>query len=207
MSPSLSPALRRALLASLAIHALVLAGGGVPALSLRRPEAPLKAVLGSGGAAAGAPRPALPPSPAAPEEPRTKAQPRRAVHAPAPLSRAAPPPPLAEAGVAAATAPPAEGISADGMRQYRLALAREARLARDASRLQTAWEGRAEVAVTVGGASPAPTVALERSSGLDPLDREAMELVARAARRALLPESLRGREFRLVLAIEFSAGD
>ncbi len=101
------------------------------------------------------------------------------------------------------------GVSADDLRQYRMALAIAARrfmhyppLARERG-----WQGRVEVAVSVSAWQRAPAVTLLRSSGHVALDEQALAMLEQAAASTLLPESLKGRDFRVLLPIEFSLDD
>lgn len=99
-----------------------------------------------------------------------------------------------------------EGASADDLRQYRLALAISARrykrypvLARERG-----WEGMAEVALNVNGLLPVPEVMLVRSSGHGVLDQQALEMITQAARVTSLPQSLKGRDFRVLMPVKFN---
>jgi len=114
----------------------------------------------------------------------------------------------ADAAAASATqpaAPAGPAIDANGLRQFRLALALEAArfrrypaVARDAG-----WAGTVEVRVSfVAGGRPQPP-RLERSSGFGPLDDAALDMLGRAAPRTSLPESLRGQDFSVVLPVVF----
>ncbi len=112
----------------------------------------------------------------------------------------------AAGGERGAAAPAREGASGDALRQYRLALALEARRFKRYPRLarERGWEGTVEVVVLVGGpAGLAGTVQLQRSSGYGLLDDQGLEMLNRALAATPLPEALRGRELRLVLPIEF----
>ena len=100
-------------------------------------------------------------------------------------------------------------ISPDGIRQYGLNLAREARNYRRFPVLarQRGLEGEVSVVVgTVAGVA-VPQVSLSQGSGIDVLDNAALEMVRLAVGSALLPESLRGREFALTLPIRFKLED
>ena len=114
--------------------------------------------------------------------------------------------PAAGGGERGAAAPAREDASGDALRQYRLALALEARRFKRYPRLarERGWEGTVEVVVLVGGpAGLAGTVQLQRSSGYGLLDDQGLEMLNRALAATPLPEALRGRELRLVLPIEF----
>lgn len=96
------------------------------------------------------------------------------------------------------------GPDAAGLRQYRLALAGEARRYRnypEAARRE-GMAGTAEVRVSVG-AGIARQTELVRSSGYETLDSAALEMLRAAAARTLLPESLRGQEFAVLLPVVF----
>lgn len=102
-----------------------------------------------------------------------------------------------------------EEASPDGVRQYRLNLAREARrfkhfpqFARDRG-----WEGVAVVVVSTMAGTPLPRVSLTQSSGFEMLDDEALALVAQAVNTAVLPDSLRNRTFALTLPIHYRLDD
>lgn len=102
-----------------------------------------------------------------------------------------------------------EGISPQGLRDYRVALAISARRFKryPAPARESGWEGMAEVAVIVSQWSPAAQVVLVRSSGRDALDKEAVSMLQQAAGQTNLPDTLRGRGFRVVLPVVFSLAD
>lgn len=111
--------------------------------------------------------------------------------------------------VASAATPPREDVSADGIRQYRLNLAREARRFKHYPPLarQRGWEGVAVVVVNTVAGADLPQATLSQSSGFDALDEEALDLVGQAIRNASLPDSLRGRKFALTLPIHYRLGE
>jgi TonB family protein len=113
---------------------------------------------------------------------------------------------VGEASTGAAQAKPVEHISQDGLREYRLNLSREARRYKRYPALarQRGLEGVVIIVVSTSAGLPMPQVSLSRSSGLDVLDRQAMEMLGLAVRAAILPDSLRGRDFALDLPIHFS---
>ncbi|MDO8958335.1 MAG: TonB family protein [Rhodocyclaceae bacterium] len=97
------------------------------------------------------------------------------------------------------------GAHAAGLRQFRLALAVEARRFRrypDAAE-RAGLAGTAEVRVTVETGVPARRVDLNRSSGHAVLDAAALEMLRQAVTRAALPESLQGRNFVVLLPVVF----
>jgi len=120
------------------------------------------------------------------------------------VARAAPEP----ATVALASAAEPQGADAAGLRQYRLALAGEARRFRSypETARRAGMAGTAEVRVTVG-AGAARQTELARSSGHAILDTAALEMLRAAVARTTLPESLRGREFAVLLPVVFEVED
>jgi protein TonB len=99
-----------------------------------------------------------------------------------------------------------DGVSADGLRQYRIDLAGAARRFRHypAVARSRGWEGVAEVVVSVNVGVPVPLVKLHRTSGHALLDEQAVEMLTRAVAATPLPESLRGRSFSVPMPIRFS---
>lgn len=98
-----------------------------------------------------------------------------------------------------------QNVPSEGEQEYRLNVSREARkfkryplIARDHGR-----EGVVVVAVSMALAAARPVVSLERSSGHDELDRQALEMMAAAVNQATVPEGLRGRRFGISLPIEY----
>lgn len=101
------------------------------------------------------------------------------------------------------------GLSPQGLRDYRVALAIAARRFKHypASARASASEGTTEVAVIVSQWRPAAEVVLVRSSGDPALDEEALSMLQQAAGTTDLPETLRGRSFRVVLPVVFSLAE
>ena len=99
-----------------------------------------------------------------------------------------------------------DGVSADGLRQYRIELAGAARRFRHypAVARSRGWEGVAEVVVSVNVGVPVPSVRLQGTSGHALLDEQALEMLTRAVAATPLPESLRGRSFSVPMPIRFS---
>lgn len=99
-----------------------------------------------------------------------------------------------------------EGVSADGLRQYRIELAGAARRFRHYPALARTrgWEGVAEISVSVNAGLPAPSLKLVKGSGHAVLDEQAMEMLSRAVAATPLPESLQGRNFVVPMPIRFS---
>lgn len=219
---------RLPLLFSIALHLFCLAGGAPRSLPLALPETSLQAVLTDGRkqevAEQPVPTPVHQPSGDRPSAKQTRlaiaaerpsavvpsALPAALLSAPGPSAEAAlsPGSPSLRAEAAAAPAPTSESISADGLRQYRLALAREARRLKRYPPLarERGWEGTAQIAAVFASAAE-PTVALAHSSGHAALDEQALLMITRAVQSAELPESLRGRQFRVLVPVQFSLDD
>ena len=103
----------------------------------------------------------------------------------------------------------AEKLDLDGVRQYRLSLAREARRFKrypDQAR-ERGREGVVVLIVTTVAGVAIPQVKLSQSSGSDLLDQAALELLETAVQAAMLPESLQGQQFALTLPIHYRLDD
>jgi protein TonB len=104
---------------------------------------------------------------------------------------------------------PLQAVSAiDGgtLAQYRLAVIS---LAKGFNRypriaIENDWQGRVEVRVRVGADGAIASVDLGRGSGHEILDRQALEMIGRAAPQVPLPPALRGREFAFEVPVLFS---
>jgi len=215
--------LTTALSLSLALHVLLLWPAPLPPLA-RQGAQPLAATLRAAPAER-APLPAASDTPAAKTPPLVRRaatdMPTGRVAAPRELAAAAEAPgrPLspgpvapalgAAAGNAVAPPPAAGALDADGIRAYRILLAREARTHRRYPPLarERGWTGTAEVSVDVSPEGRARHVLLARSSGHAVLDREAVLMMSQAAAAAALPDSLRGREFAVRLPVVFDIAD
>ncbi len=113
----------------------------------------------------------------------------------------------AEVPLASPVVPPAhQEISADGLRQYKLALAIQARAFKRYPALarERGWEGTVEILVVTGPALSAPAATISRRSNHAPLDEQALSMVENALRITDLPASLYGKEVRLLLPVQFS---
>lgn len=108
---------------------------------------------------------------------------------------------------AAASLPQVAGpaVSADGLRRYRLALAREAgRYKRYPERaIEAGWSGTAELRVKVMPGQSLPVAELTKSSGHAVLDEAALEMLKRAMPTTPIPASLQARVFSVELPIVF----
>lgn len=99
----------------------------------------------------------------------------------------------------------AGGADAAGLRQFRLTLAGEARQFRrypEAAR-RAGLSGTAEVRISVAVGGLLRHAELSRSSGHALLDAAALDMLQQAATHAVLPESLRGRRFTVLLPVQF----
>jgi TonB family protein len=100
-------------------------------------------------------------------------------------------------------------VSIELLGQYRLNVARSARPFKRYPSLarEKGWAGTVIVALAMPTDSGGPLVTLERSSGYDALDRQALEMVEQAARVADLPAALRGSNLKLFLPVEYQGAD
>lgn len=215
-----------AILASLALHALLLLGFPDLIDRARRAvsfPAPLIARLMEPEPAAPAPPPApvekveppkpaprlakpvpkaTPPAPVAPapvvEQPAPPVEsPQPAQPVPAPPVAAAAPPPTAPATPSTATLSAAPS-DAQSRDQYRVQLIDEARRHKRYPPLarENNWQGNVLVGVAIAADGRA-SVTVKGSSGHEILDRQALDMFRQAARAVPLPPALRGREFAL----------
>lgn len=102
-----------------------------------------------------------------------------------------------------------DGVEADALNRYRLALGAEARKARrypEVSRTR-GQEGTAEVFVVLSRFGGGPVVVAGKSSGSPTLDEGALVMVRVAAERTPLPPELQGRNLKIPLRIRFSLDD
>lgn len=220
----LASGLLPALALSCVLHVLLLWPDALPRMAQQTGQ-PLMATLRV-SAEVSSPAPVYPSGPSAQDKPAAKTALRQRVTAKSEPETFAPPPaaegtrtsgqailgaaavssdrgepnpnPAAQEG--AASRPDAEGI-----RAYRIGLAREARAHRQYPYLarERGWTGTAEVRVDVSHDGHPRQVLLASSSGHDILDREAVHMMSRAAASAALPESLRGRAFAVRLPVVF----
>lgn len=102
-----------------------------------------------------------------------------------------------------------DGLDADAVRQYRLALATQARRFKryPSQALEAGIGGTVEIRVAVAADGQAGDVALARSSGQDLLDAAAFDMMQKAAPRTPVPELLRGRTFAVSLPVVFDPAE
>jgi protein TonB len=108
----------------------------------------------------------------------------------------------------AAIAPAGEELDGEGLRSYRIALAREARRYKRYPPLaiEGGWMGTSELRITIQ-AGAAQTVNLTKSSGYAVLDAAALDMLHRALPGAPLPPTLLGRSFVIDLPVVFELPD
>lgn len=218
----------RALLASIALHALLLAL--LPMLRAAQPSKfvppPLTAHLAKPKpqpepprtealppvplprAAAKPPRPA--PAPEAPPAPILAVEPAKQAVDAAPVVPAAPPtaaPPLAarvEPAPAAATGPDPASVA-----RFRLELMELARRYKRYPRIaqDNNWEGRVELRIAYAETGTMSSVTVKKSAGRAVLDEEAQAMIRSAQAQVAVPPALRGRSFTLEIPVEFSLRD
>ncbi len=111
--------------------------------------------------------------------------------------------------VALTTIPLEPGPDQAGLRQFRLSLAGEARRYRryPESARQAGLAGTSEVRVAVEAGGGARHTDLSRSSGHAILDQAALDMLRQAAARAVLPDSLRGQSFAVLLPVVFEVNE
>lgn len=209
--------LRRALLLSLVVHLAVLGwgdplpiapplpGGGRLLVGMAGPVQP------SGAPPAGHAReaaPGLPPKAKSPDvRPVLPAKQRStAAVGSLPEQRPGAVGPATDAAAADRSAGEAgDVVSPDGIRRYRLSLARESRRFRhypDQARA-AGWQGVAVIRLEATAGAGLPALSLERSSGHEALDAQALAMMESAVQSAALPEALRGRRFVLSLPVHY----
>jgi protein TonB len=106
-------------------------------------------------------------------------------------------------------APPVRPVSQDGLRQYGINVAKEARKHKRFPSMarQRGWEGEVNVVIGTAAGTVLPLVSLSKGSGFEALDQAALDMVRAAVRDAQMPEELHGRAFALTLPIRFSLED
>ena len=102
-----------------------------------------------------------------------------------------------------------DGVSADEVRQYRTLLAMSAKRFKRYPALarERGWEGTVEIALDFRRSLPGPGISLAESSGRQVLDEQALEMIRQAARVTEVPERLQGKDFRVLLPVQFSLED
>lgn len=214
-----------ALLASLALHLLVLYALPVLKESIRAPARPLSARL-----AKPAPEPArLPPPPQRPLQPSpslrpapvAKTAPRPAAPAPVAVApvpsvesaqqAADPVPGLAAAPPAPATAsaPVASGPDPGSVARFRLELMEIARRYKRYPRIaqDNNWEGRVELRIAFAENGAMSSLTVKKGAGRTVLDDAAQAMLRSAQAQAAIPPALRGKAFVLEIPVDYSLKD
>ncbi len=103
----------------------------------------------------------------------------------------------------------AEVKNAEGLGEYRLGLAREARRFKRYPTVarENAWTGVVVLMIQGAASSAVPMVSIDQSSGHAVLDAQALEMVEKATRLAPLPVSLMGKRFAISLPIHYRLDD
>jgi protein TonB len=98
-----------------------------------------------------------------------------------------------------------EALDLGSLAQYRLALIGAAKRNRlyPEHAIERGWQGRVEVRLSFGADGAVAAALVRRSSGFDPLDRQAVEMLRRAAALTPLPPALRSREFSVDVPVLF----
>ena len=101
------------------------------------------------------------------------------------------------------------GIDFAGLREYHVALGRTAARFRNyPPRARAAgWEGRVPMRLTISAAGIATGLVLIGTSSHTILDEAALEMMRMAASHTSIPESLRGHEFSIDLAVDYNLAD
>lgn len=208
-----------ALLASLALHLLVLYALPVLKESIRAPARPLAARL-----AKPAPEPArvepqqqrpLQPSPPSRPAPVAKAAPRTAVPAPVAVAPVPsiepaqqvgdPAPVLPAAPPAPALAPASSGPDPGSVARFRLELMEIARRYKRYPRAaqDNNWEGRVELRIAFAENGSIASLTVKKGAGRAVLDDAAQAMIRSAQAQAVIPPALRGKAFTLEIAVDY----
>ena len=104
-----------------------------------------------------------------------------------------------------AAPPPSAGIDADGLRQYKVALASSARGFRVYPRIaqERGWSGLVELRIAVFADGRPHAVHVAKSSGHAVLDNQAREMLIQALKHTVVPDSLRGRDVTVTVPVNF----
>jgi len=97
----------------------------------------------------------------------------------------------------------------EGVGEYRLSLAREARRFKryPAVARENSWEGVVVLTIHTAAGAAVPAVSISQSSGHQGLDAQAVEMMENASRLASMPEKLRGKQFAISLPIHYRLDD
>lgn len=152
------------------------------------------------------PRPEAKPAPAPRQEPERIAEP---APTPAPAPAPAPVPPVAAAKPQPPPAVPAAPDAASLIAQYRAALLAEAGRHKryPLVALDNGWEGEVVVRMAIAADGSLAALSVKSSSGHAALDRQALEMFRKARAEVPTPDALRGRQFSLELRAVYNLKD
>lgn len=136
----------------------------------------------------------------------TRSSLRRSLPAPQPMPLSAPSVSSTTNAVSEATALLGSEVDANGLREYRLGLALNARQFKSylVQAVQQTWRGRVDILFVIDANGRVQPLRLIASSGHTAFDLAALEMLSQAAQATLMPESLRGREFSFLVPVEFA---
>jgi len=169
----------------------------LPVREIRKPEPQRPGPVAKPAPAAPQPAPVSPP--AAPAAPALAPAP---APAPAPVPRIDP-------SVVATVAPPASAVEAGALERYRQAVTRAAARFKRYPRvaIDNNWEGEVVVSVAIGADGRLASLRVKRSSGFEVLDLQALQMFDNASRFVPLPAELRGRACELELRAIYNLRD
>jgi protein TonB len=169
----------------------------LPVREIRKPEPQRPGPVAKPAPAAPQPAPVAPP--AAPAAPALAPAP---APAPAPVPRIDP-------SVVATVAPPASAVDAGALERYRQAVTRAAAHFKRYPRvaIDNNWEGEVVVSVAIGADGRLASLRVKRSSGFEVLDQQALQMFDNASRFVPLPAELRGRACELELRAIYNLRD
>ena len=169
----------------------------LPVREIRKPEPQRPGPVAKPAPAAPQPAPVAPP--AAPAAPALASAP---APAPAPVPRIDP-------SVVATVAPPASAVEAGALERYRQAVTRAAARFKRYPRvaIDNNWEGEVVVLAAIGADGRLASLRVKRSSGFEVLDLQALQMFDNASRFVPLPAELRGRACELELRAIYNFRD
>ena len=149
---------------------------------------------------------ALQPAPVAPVPP--PAAPAALALAPAPAPAPAPDPRI-DPSVVATVSPPASAVEVGALERYRQAVTRAAARFKRYPRvaIDNNWEGEVVVLAAIGADGRLASLRVKRSSGFEVLDLQALQMFDNASRFVPLPAELRGRACELELRAIYNLRD
>jgi len=169
----------------------------LPVREIRKPEPQRPGPIAKPAPAAPQPAPVAPP-----------ATPAAPALAPAPAPAPAPVPRI-DPSVVATVAPPASAVEAGALERYRQAVTRAAARFKRYPRvaIDNNWEGEVVVLAAIGADGRLASLRVKRSSGFEVLDLQALQMFDNASRFVPLPAELRGRACELELRAIYNLRD